>query len=255
MDVPGIVVIQDYWEQLDRQLLFLQLWMENTKEVGSLPYNLNTKNQDYQIVLYGVEGIIGGGSEELVCDPLNNPGVVLANEEELGEWPEPYGVAISADWPLTPHLVEETNDNGTYSAVAAGLLAERGLTVPNPLIKQVFRFDLEGDGVNEVLVVAEDVPEDLLAEVGDYSIVFLQKVVGGDIATSVIGESVVLEPAEGETPFVLSFMVAAIADLNGDGRMEIVLDSAYYEGGAIHVFEYVNDDIGALLQIEVGCGV
>jgi hypothetical protein len=126
--------------------------------------------------------------------------------------------------------------------------------VPSPVVKQVIRFDLEGDGVNEVLVVAEDVPGDLLAEVGDYSIAFLQKVVQDDVATSVIGESVVLELEEGETPFVLSFTVAAIADLNGDSKMEIVLDSAYYEGLGIEVWEYVNDDIGPLAQISAGCG-
>jgi hypothetical protein len=210
--------------------------------------------EDYQIALLGVEAITTGSGEELLCDPLNNPGVNLADAEVLGDWPGPYGVAISADWVLTPHLVGETTDDGTYAAVASELLGERGLNVPSPVVKQVIRFDLEGDGVNEVLVVAEDVPGDLLAEVGDYSIAFLQKVVQGDVATSVIGESVVLEPEEGETPFVLSFTVAAIADLNGDSRMEIVLDSAYYEGLGIEVWEYVNDDIGPLAQISAGCG-
>jgi hypothetical protein len=210
--------------------------------------------EDYQIALLGLEAITTGSGEELLCDPLNNPGVVLANDEVLGDWPGPYGVAISADWVLTPHLVEETTDDGTYSAVASELLDERGLTVPSPVIKQVIRFDLEGDGVNEVLVVAEDVPGDLLAEVGDYSIAFLQKVVEGDVATSVIGESVVLEPEEGVTPFVLSFTVAAIADMNGDSRMEIILDSAYYEGVGVEVWEYVNDDIGPMAQISTGCG-
>jgi len=210
--------------------------------------------EDYQIAVLGVEARTTGGGEELLCDPLNNPGVVLADDEMLGEWPGPYGVAISADWVLVPHFVAETTDDGTYASVASGLLAERGLTVPNPIIKQVIRADLEGDGVNEVLVVAEDVADSLLAEEGDYSIAFLQKVVQGDVATSVIGESVVVELDEGETPFVLSFTVAAVAELNGDSRMEIVLDSAYYEGVGVEVWEYVNDDIGPLAQISAGCG-
>lgn len=210
--------------------------------------------EDYQIALLGLEATTTGSGEELLCDPLNNPGVILANEEVLGDWPGPYGVAISADWVLTPHLVEETEDDRTYAPVAAELLAERGLTVASPVIKQVIRFDLEGDGVNEVIVVTEDVPGDLLAEAGDYSIAFLQKVVEGEVATSVIGESVVLEPAEGVTPFVLSFTVAAIGDMNGDSRMEIILDSAYYEGVSVEVWEYVNDDIGPLAQISAGCG-
>jgi hypothetical protein len=78
--------------------------------------------------------------------------------------------------------------------------------------------------------------------------------VQGDVATSVIGESVVVELEEGETPFVLSFTVAAIADMNDDSMMEIILDSAYYEGVGVEVWEYVNDDIGPLAQISAGCG-
>jgi hypothetical protein len=210
--------------------------------------------EDYQVALLGSEGITTGSAEDLLCDPLNNPGVVLTDAGLLGDWPGPFGVAISADWSLTPFLVDEASDDGTYAAVAAELLEARGLTVASPAIKQVVRFDLEGDGVNEVVVVAEDVPADLLAEVGDYSIAFLQKVVEGEVATSVIGESVVSELAEGETPFVLAFTVAAIADMNGDSRMEIILDSVYYEGVGVEVWEYVNDDIGPTAQISTGCG-
>ena len=225
-------------------------WVQ-VEEGTSLPV---AGGEDYQIALLGLEATTTGSGEELLCEPLNNLGVVLADEEALGDWPGPYGVAISADWVLRPHLVEETTDDGTYATVASELLAERGLTVASPIIKQVIRFDLEGDGINEVLVVAEDVSADLLAEVGDYSIAFLQKVVQGDVATSVIGESVVLEPAEGETPFVLSFTVAAVADMNGDSRMEIILDSSYYEGVEVVVWEYVNDDIGPMAQLSAGCG-
>ena len=225
-------------------------WVQ-VEEGTSLPI---AGGEDYQIALLGLEARTTGSGEQLLCEPLNNPGVVLADEEALGDWPGPYGVAISANWVLSPHLVQETTDDGSYATVASGLLAERGLTVDSPIIKQVVRLDLEGDGVNEVLVVAEDVPDGLLAEEGDYSIAFLQKVVQGDVATSVIGESVVLEPAEGETPFVLSFSVAAVADMNGDSRMEIILDSSYYEGVAVEVWEYVNDDIGPMAQVSAGCG-
>ncbi len=225
-------------------------WVQ-VDESTSLPV---AGGEDYQIALLGLEARTTGGGEELLCDPLNNPGVVLADEGVLGDWPGPFGVAISADWVLVPNLVQETTDDGTYATVASELLAERGLTVASPAIKQVIRTDLEGDGVNEVLVVAEDVPADLLAEAGDYSIAFLQKVVGGEVATSVIGESVVVELAEGETPYILSFTVAAVADLNGDSRMEIVLDSAYYEGVGIEVWEYVNDDLGPVAQVSTGCG-
>ncbi|MGH8871324.1 MAG: hypothetical protein ACRDWS_05060 [Acidimicrobiia bacterium] len=207
--------------------------------------------EDYQVALLGLEAIIGGGAPTTSCDPLDNPGVVFENEQVLGDWPGPVGVAISAPWILVPHLVEEIEDDGTYAAFAGELLAERGLNVPDPVIKQLLQIDLEGDGVNEVLVVAEDVTNGLFAEDGDYSIAFLRRTVQGAVNTAILGESVIVTA---DDPYVSSFSVGAVADLNGDGKMEIVLTSAYYEGIGVEVWEYVDDDLGPIPQIAAGCG-
>jgi hypothetical protein len=208
--------------------------------------------ESYQVARIGTQGIITGSEPTTLCEPLNNPGVVLEDEEVLGDFPGPYGVAISASWPLMPHLVEEIEDDGTYAAFAGELLAERGLTVADPVIKQLIRVDLQGDGVNEVLVVTEDVTEGLLAEVGDYSIAFIRGTVQGDVQTAIIGESVVV--SEDQLPLVNAFSIGAVADLSGDGKMEIVLSSAYYEGLGVEVWEWIDSDQGPAPQISAGCG-
>jgi hypothetical protein len=208
--------------------------------------------EDYQVALLGLEARVTGGGPTTLCAPVDNPGVILENEQVLGDWPGPLGVAISAPWILVPHLVEEIADDGAYSAFAGELLAERGLDVPDPAIKQLLRVDLEGDGVNEVVVVAEDVTDGLFAEDGDYSIAFMQRTVEGDVRTAILGESVIVTA---DSPVVNSFSVGAVADLNGDGRMEIVLTNAYYEGIGVEVWEYVDDDLGLVPQISAGCGV
>jgi hypothetical protein len=210
--------------------------------------------EDYQIALLGDGGVTTGGAQISVCEPLANPGVELADSLG-GPWPAPNGVAVSAPWPLVPHLVEEISDDGTYAAIAGQLLAERGLNVTSPVIKQAIRLDLEGDGVNEVLVVAEEVPSDLFAQVGNYSIAFLQRVVGGEVQNAILGDQVVLEVPEGTTPFIISYTVGAVADLSGDGKMEIVMNETYYEGDSVVVWEYVNDEVGPVAQISSGCGV
>jgi hypothetical protein len=232
-------------------------WGGNTwVQVGdstSLPIS---GNESYQVAHLGIQATITGGPQVTVCEPLNNPGVELSNSESLGGFPDPTGVAISAPWPLIPNLVEISDDDATYSALASELLAERGLSVPNPVIKQALTVDLEGDGINEVLVVTEDISDPgLLAEEGDYSLVFLSKAVGGSVQSLVIAESVVTDLAEGETPFVLSFAIGSVADLNGDGKMEMVISSNYYEGSGVEVWEYVDDDHGPVLAISQGCGV
>jgi hypothetical protein len=209
-------------------------------------------SESYQVALLGLEAVTTGGPPTTLCEPLNNPAVELDNEQLLGDFPGPYGVAISAPWELVPHLVETLEDDGTYAAFAGELLAERGLNVPDPVIKQLLRVDLQGDGVNEVLVVAEDVTPGLFAEVGDYSIAFLRTTVDGDIQTAILGDSVIVSADEG--PIVDSFSIGAVADLSGDGKMEIVVSDAYYEGLSVQVWEWIDDDQGPVPQISQGCG-
>jgi uncharacterized protein (DUF2141 family) len=101
-------------------------------------------------------------------------------------------------------------------------------------------------------VVAEDVSAGLFAEDGDYSIAFMRRTVQGDVQTVILGDSVVVTA---DSPVVNSYSVGAVADLNGDGRMEVVLSTAYYEGIGVDVWEYVDDDLGLVRQISAGCGV
>ena len=206
--------------------------------------------ENYQVAVLGLTATTTGSGQELVCEPLENVGVVLANERLLGEWPGPYGVAISAPWTLTPHLVESVADDGSYAEFASQLLSERGLEVADPVITQLLRVDLEGDGLNEVIVVSEEITGGMLPAVGDYSIIFMRKVVQGDVETAVLAESIVLD----EETFPESFRVGSVADMSGDGKMEIIVSSAYFEGLAVEVFEYVNDDLGPVAQISTGCG-
>jgi hypothetical protein len=205
--------------------------------------------EDYQVAMIGLEAIIAGGPPTTLCDPLNNPGVIFENEQMLGDWPGPLGVAISAPWVIVPHLVEQVEDDGTYAAFAGELLAERGLDVPDPVMKQILQVDLEGDGINEVLIVAEDVSEGLIAQDGDYSIAFVRRTISGDVQTDILGESVIVTA---DNPLVNSYSVGAVADLNGDARMEIVLTAAYYEGIFVEVWEYGRE--GPLPRISASCG-
>ena len=217
------------------------------EDEGALPV---VGGEDYQVAAVGVVAITTGGPQQLVCEPLDLIGVELADPDLLGEWPGPYGVAISAPWEIQPHLFQAFTDNGTYADLARGLLSVRGLDVPNPRIKQLYRTDLEGDGVNEVLVVAEDIQGSYFPRVGDYSIVFLRRIVQGTVETAILGDSVITD----EDALVIGFSVGGVADLNGDAKMEIVISAAYYEGLGVEVWEYVNDDLGPIIQLSTGCG-
>jgi hypothetical protein len=222
-------------------------WLEAANE-GALPVE---GGEDYQVVVGGRVGRTTAGPQTFVCEPLELIGVELADPDLLGSFPGPYGVALSAPWPIQPHLYVEEVDDGAHAAFAAEVLAQRGIDVPTPVIKQLVRTDLEGDGVNEVLVVAEQVTPGFILEVGDYSIVFMRKVVDGVVETLVLDETVVLDE---QGQFGGSHLVGTVADLNGDGKMEIVTNSAFFEGFAVSVWEYVEDEGGTVLRLQGGCG-
>jgi hypothetical protein len=47
-----------------------------------------------------------------------------------------------------------------------------------------------------------------------------------------------------------NYHISAIADLNGDGRLEIAMYSAYYEGSSSDIFDLNGTKLTAVL----GCG-
>lgn len=223
-------------------------WLDAETE-GEIPV---VGGEDYQTIVGNSIGSTTAGPQTTVCEPLELIGVELADPGLLGELPGPYGVAISAPWSLQPHLYEEMTDDGTYSGFASELLAERGLDVPGPVITQLIRTDLEGDGVEEVLAVATDVTPGFVMEVGDYSIIFMRKVIEGEVQTVVLDETVVVDE---EGQFAGVYSVGTVADLNGDAKMEIVTSGVFFESFGITVWEYADDDLGLTIRLLNGCGV
>ncbi len=219
-------------------------------EEGALPV---VGGENYQVTRIGAgDAVVVGEAPTVLCEPsVNNLGVNVDQPELLGDWPGPAGVAISAPWDLQPHLVEAFDDDGTYSQFAKQLLANSGLDVENPVIKQLFRLDIEGDGINEVLAVAEGTTDGYLTTDGDYSIVFLRKIVQGEVATAVIASTVI---TDAPSQYFIGYAVGAVADLNNDGKMEMVIDSADREGFGVGVWEYADDDLGPVLLFQTGCG-
>jgi hypothetical protein len=136
----------------------------------------------------------------------------------------------------------------TYRAAAAEVLAGLGIEDPDPDIVQVVRGDLEGDGADEVFVVAEQLsdPSLIALQPTDYSVAFVRRVVDGTVQTTVLHSGVADER------FLEVVRFDALADLNGDGRMEVVITRQYYEGGGTAVYETQDGELVEVL--ESGCG-
>lgn len=175
---------------------------------------------------------------------------------ELNTKPD-SGVALgaSADWnplPRVPVAIAATDAN--YKRIVGSVLQSKGIARAIVQIKQAFRVDLDGDGTDEVVLAATYFKSGRVspkAAVGDYSFVLLRKIVDGKVQNIVIEGEFIKKAVEFGA--VSEYMISSIADLNGDGKMEIVVHSFYYEGNYSSVYEINGAKASAVLG--TGCGV
>ena len=228
-------------------------WWDGTWQSGDdLPVS---GGEQYQVVRLDEPISLATGSEARPsCEPLDLVSVEF--EPALpGGFREIDALAIQTDLAVRPYPVEMLDPPAAeYVQATSELLEGRAARVPVINLTQVIRTDLEGDGVDEVIISASTIPDDLIStQVGDYSIVFLRKVIEGEIHTAILGESIVNDLDDMLQNLVV-FEVAAVADLNGDGKMEIVVNGTVWEGAFLQAWEYVNDDLGPVDVLSCGCG-
>lgn len=189
--------------------------------------------------------------EQCETDP-GTASIEIAGLERDGSWPGPIAVSGVANPRRRTTSVLDTAAK-VYREAAGKVLAERKIDDPDADVVQALRTDLEGDGKDEVVIVAERIADPgLYARAGDYSFVLLRRLVGETVATTVVAESIP-DLTPNTTPFVQSHRVAAIADLNGDGRMEIAVANRQYEGAGVSVRELRPDgSIPAVMEVDCG---
>ncbi|HMJ06666.1 MAG TPA: hypothetical protein VK474_10460, partial [Chthoniobacterales bacterium] len=85
---------------------------------------------------------------------------------------------------------------------------------------------------------------------GSYSIVLLRQVVQGKVQTEMIAGEIY--PAKKTFSAPNSYRIRSVLDLDGDGKLEVVLDSSYYEGGATTIYGFKGSKMKEILT--VGCG-
>lgn len=216
-----------------------------------------TGGEEYQVVRLDEPITTSVGSAPTTtCEPLELTSVLLDPDPSV-DYFDVDPIAIQTESDVRPHNVEMLGlDLPAYIDATTALLTTRGVVDPVINIEQVIRTDLEGDGTNEVIVAASTIdPGDVFAAgVGDYTLVYLRKVVQGEVQTAILVDEIIT--SLDQLPFgAVRYRVSAVADLNGDGKMEIVLSSEVWEGASVEAWEYVNDDLGPVQVHTCGCGV
>jgi hypothetical protein len=168
------------------------------------------------------------------------------------------GVAIgtNAKWNPAPRkAVAISLSNPVYKSVIANFLKKKGIAKPVVKITQAYRIDLEGDGTDEVLLSATNYKSKLVptAQVGEYSFVLLRKTVGKTVTDHLLVGDFITKKIDFGAPSTNE--ISAVADLNGDGKMEIVLHGSYYEGDFASAFEMRAGKPVEIRQFRIGCGL
>lgn len=207
---------------------------------------------EYTVVrLDGPVGTQTGRVGPNTCGPAGEPTIELGLAADQVEYqPTPVGIAGVAD-PLPRSADVLDPGAAVYQQATADMAGSLGIDGGDPDVKQVVRADLDGDGTDEVLVAAERPGDGSTLLANDVAILFVRRVDGSaERADLVIGMYPGLEEAPGSD----AYRISAIADLNGDGVMEVVVRSFAYEATWTLVFAL--DEAGVLRQaLALDCGV
>src|SRR5215469_12843567 len=179
----------------------------------------------------------------------------------LSPKPEKGVIAIAAPWnalPRKPKVTDTTQK--AYVDAVRDFLKTKGIDQPKVKIDEILRVDLDGDGEEEVLISATNyfgkkdrIP--MRSPAGSYSMVLLRRVVAGKAETQLVAGE--FHPKayiskEGSFDAPSAYKVIATLDLDGDGKLEIVVDSNYYEGQEITIYRYDPKKSESLLSVACG---
>lgn len=170
--------------------------------------------------------------------------------------PEPEfmpALLVGGTWDVLPRTTMRLAPAQVYKDEIETLLIDQGIADPVVAIISILRVDLEGDGVDEVLITAIQMASGgVLPPVtaGDYSLIVLRKLVDGEVVTMPLVMDIYLESEDLAYPTV--YIIGGVYDLNGDGRLEVVLEGKRWEGQSVSVFDI--EGAHASLVLGVSCG-
>ena len=176
--------------------------------------------------------------------------------------PDPPGFGYNAvavlqqSWALKPRPIAVSSAAPeAYRALGEAAFEDEDVDATGGAVEQLVVTDLDGDGDDEALVSFEFVqPSAGPGAPGDLAALLVID------ATTRAADTVLLSAVPddagrgdgGSFQVIERYRILDVADLNGDGRMEVMVHAWYYEGAAVIVYTYDDGELTEVLA--AGCG-
>jgi hypothetical protein len=133
------------------------------------------------------------------------------------------------------------------------VLAADGVDAPVE-VDRVLRFDLEGDGADEILIEANRIADESLIGLGpgNYSVVLLRRVGPSGDVEDVVVHADTRPPPAGDADSLTVVEVEGLADVDGDGILELGTSYRGYEWSGA---ELIDLRAAPAVLLTASCGV
>lgn len=159
------------------------------------------------------------------------------------------GLAVNDGAPLTFGTVMQLDPTAeVYVDYIAEILADHGLEDETVHIREIVKTDLEGDGMEEVLLIASNIDSPDQRN-GQYSIAVIRKVMDGKVESLFLTKEIRNGLPDGlENRLLNNYELLEIVDLDHDDVCELLIKQTYYEGDYYHIYKLVDGEMRLILE-------
>ncbi|OVE76729.1 hypothetical protein BVX98_04895 [bacterium F11] len=144
----------------------------------------------------------------------------------------------------------------TYQKIAAKRIKKKGVKLKKARLTSGYRIDLDGNGTEEVVLTGATRNRIFSAvephKAGDYSFVLFRyinkkgKVETQDVELQAFTKEP--DPKKGALHNISEFKIAEFIDINGDGKVEVILSQVVWEGWGVTIFEFSGEKLLPVLS-------